>query len=90
MKNFNNTESFIVSDDIADIIDPLSLAPGEDSPAEYFCYLREESEQEHKCKISTIEKFSDDFFTSLSEDDRVEIFVKMQDHFIMGEQKASN
>jgi hypothetical protein len=37
-----------------------------------------------------IENFSDDFFTSLSEDDRVEIFVKMQDHFIMGEQKASN
>ena len=37
-----------------------------------------------------IEKFSDDFFTSLSEDDRVEIFVKMKDHFIMGEQKASN
>ena len=34
--------------------------------------------------------FTDELFTSLSEDDRVEIFIKMQDHFIMGEQKASN
>ena len=34
--------------------------------------------------------FTDELFTSFSEDDRVEIFVKMQDHFFMGEQKASN
>ena len=37
-----------------------------------------------------LEAFTDELFTSLSDDDRVEIFIKMQDHFIMGEQKASN
>ena len=37
-----------------------------------------------------IEGFTDELFKSLSDDDRVEIFIKMQDHFIMGEQKASN
>ena len=37
-----------------------------------------------------LEAFTDELFKSLSEDDRVEIFIKMQDHFIMGEQKASN
>ena len=37
-----------------------------------------------------IKGFTDELFTSLGEDDRVEIFVKMQDHYIMGEQKASN
>jgi len=37
-----------------------------------------------------IEGFTDKLFTSLSEDDRVEVFIKMQNHFILGEQKASN
>ena len=37
-----------------------------------------------------IEGFTDDLFTSFSEDERVEIFVKMQNHYILGEQKASN
>ena len=36
------------------------------------------------------EGFTDELFTSLGDDDRVEIFIKMQDHFFMGEQKASN
>ena len=37
-----------------------------------------------------IKGFTDELFTSLGDDDRVEIFVKMQDHYIMGEQKASS
>ena len=37
-----------------------------------------------------IEGFTDELFTSLGEDDRVEIFIKMQNHYIMGEQKASS
>ena len=34
--------------------------------------------------------FTDDLFKSLGDGERVEIFIKMQDHYIMGEQKASN
>ncbi len=37
-----------------------------------------------------IEGFTDELFTSLSDDERVEVFIKMQNHFILGEQKASN
>lgn len=61
MKNFNNTESLIVSDDIAGIIDPAYLSVEEKKKiSEYFCYLKEEeSSQEHKCRITTIEKFID-------------------------------
>ena len=40
--------------------------------------------------ISTgVKGFTDDMFLSFSEDEKVEIFVKMQDHFILGEEKAS-
>ena len=37
-----------------------------------------------------IEGFTDDLFTSFSDNERVEIFIKMQNHYILGEQKASN
>jgi hypothetical protein len=61
MKSFNSSESFIVSEDIAGIIDPGSLISNESEPLpEYFCYLREELGQEYKCRISEIEKFADD------------------------------
>tara|TARA_R110001583_G_scaffold7985_23_gene39069 strand:+ start:11988 stop:12371 length:384 start_codon:yes stop_codon:yes gene_type:complete len=61
MKNFSNPESFIVSEDIADIIDPGFLTSGEKKKIlEYFCYLQEETGKEHKCRVTTIEKFLDD------------------------------
>ena len=34
--------------------------------------------------------FTDDLFKSFNDADVVEIFSKMQEHYIMGEQKASN
>ena len=37
-----------------------------------------------------IKGFTDELFTSLGEDDRVEIFIKMQNHYIMGEPEASS
>ena len=36
-----------------------------------------------------VEGFTDEFFTSLGDDERAEIFVELQKYYIMGEQKAS-
>tara|TARA_Y100001973_G_scaffold38689_1_gene58225 strand:- start:18 stop:296 length:279 start_codon:yes stop_codon:yes gene_type:complete len=36
-----------------------------------------------------VEGFTDEFFTSLADDERAEIFVELQKYYIMGEQKAS-
>ena len=36
-----------------------------------------------------LKDFTDDLFLTFTDDERVEIFVKMQDHFILGEDKAS-
>ena len=36
-----------------------------------------------------IEGFTDEMFKDLSENDRVDIFIEMQNHFILGEEKAS-
>ena len=36
-----------------------------------------------------LENFTDELFTSFKEDEKVEIFIKMQNHFILGEEKAS-
>ncbi len=33
--------------------------------------------------------FTDDLFMSFTDEERIEIFVKMQDHYILGEDKAS-
>ena len=37
-----------------------------------------------------LEGFTDELFASLGNDDMAEIFIKLQDHYIMGEQEASN
>ena len=36
-----------------------------------------------------IKDFTDELFTSLAEDEKVDIFIKLQNHFILGEEKAS-
>ena len=60
MKDFNNSERFIVSEDIAGIIDPMSFSLDKRvSVSEYFCHLLEDSKKEHVSRITKIEKNPD-------------------------------